>query len=603
MSWTPPINFINRPVVVLGAGVLGRRIACTWISAGYDVNVRDPSEEQRSQCLQYVEQNRDMYAERTSARRMGELRVFEDLETALIRSWLVIEAVPEVLKLKVATFASLDAFTPQDCILCTNSSSYKSSQMISEVSEPTKRRILNMHYYMPPKAMVVELMTDGLTEEAIFPFLVERLRETAALPYVARKESSGFIFNRLWAAVKREVLTILSEGVSVPEEIDSIWDEVFIKAKGLPCKMMDDVGLDTVAFIEQHYIDERGLGSKNTVDYLQTNYLRHGKLGTKSNVGGLYPPDHHQVKGENAATSSSPSSLFVLDVGLSAKEPSNTTGSILQLDTDGKNLKIVLSGQSMPDGIDIDRSLGRMFWTSMGIPGAQDGAVHSANLDGTDVRTLLSSGINTPKQLCLDTQDQKVYFSDREGCAVYRCNYDGSALEALVRTSSSEQPGNVMDWCVGIAISPFRGKFYWTQKGPSKGGKGRIFCGDLASPPLSSGRKPICIIDGLPEPIDLAIDEAKNTLYWTDRGEIPFGNSLNSVLLDTIAIEDQSQPPKLQILTRHFREAIGLSLDTKSNHIFVSDLSGFIYSYNITTGEKRSIFADSHRALTGIAVL
>jgi 3-hydroxyacyl-CoA dehydrogenase len=170
---------------------------------------------------------------------MGELRVFEDLETALIRPWLVIEAVPEVLKLKVATFATLDAFTPQDCILCTNSSSYKSSQMISEVSEPTKRRILNMHYYMPPKAMVVELMTDGFTEEAIFPFLVERLKETAALPYVARKESSGFIFNRLWAAVKREVLTILSEGVSVPDEIDSIWDEVFIKAKGLPCKMMD----------------------------------------------------------------------------------------------------------------------------------------------------------------------------------------------------------------------------------------------------------------------------------------------------------------------------------------------------------------------------
>lgn len=50
------------------------------------------------------------------------------------------------------------------------------------------------------------------------------------------------------------------------------------------------VGLDTVAFIEKHYIAERGLNSEKTVDFLQTNYLDHGKLGNKSSKGGLYPP-------------------------------------------------------------------------------------------------------------------------------------------------------------------------------------------------------------------------------------------------------------------------------------------------------------------------
>jgi 3-hydroxyacyl-CoA dehydrogenase len=88
----------------------------------------------------------------------------------------------------IANYLTLDAFTPQGYILYTNSSSYKSSQMVSEVSEPTKRRILNIHYYIPPKAMVVEIMIDGSTEEAIFPFLVVRLKESAALPHVARKE-------------------------------------------------------------------------------------------------------------------------------------------------------------------------------------------------------------------------------------------------------------------------------------------------------------------------------------------------------------------------------------------------------------------------------
>ena len=50
------------------------------------------------------------------------------------------------------------------------------------------------------------------------------------------------------------------------------------------------VGLDTVAFIEKHYVAERGLNTEKTVDFLQTNYLSQGKLGNKSSKGGLYPP-------------------------------------------------------------------------------------------------------------------------------------------------------------------------------------------------------------------------------------------------------------------------------------------------------------------------
>lgn len=96
-----------------------------------------------------------------------------------------------------------------------------------------------MHYYMPPRNMVVELMTDGYTADNIFPFLVERSKEAGTLPYVARKESTGFIFNRLWAAIKRETLNILAEGVSVPEEIDSMWNTMFNKGGSGPCRMMD----------------------------------------------------------------------------------------------------------------------------------------------------------------------------------------------------------------------------------------------------------------------------------------------------------------------------------------------------------------------------
>jgi 3-hydroxyacyl-CoA dehydrogenase len=146
--------------------------------------------------LQYVEENIETYSSLTTSKTTGKVEMYEDLERAVANAWLVIEAVPEKLELKISTFATLEQIAPKDCILATNSSSYKSSEMITEISEDTKRRVLNTHYYMPPENMVVELMTDGFTDSAIFPFLSDRFRESGAKPYVARKESTGFIFNQ-----------------------------------------------------------------------------------------------------------------------------------------------------------------------------------------------------------------------------------------------------------------------------------------------------------------------------------------------------------------------------------------------------------------------
>lgn len=211
---------------------------CIWASAGFDVRLRDPSSQQREDGVAYIQENVASYAKKLGDK-IGTAQGFESLEDALADAWLVIEAVPEKLQIKIDTFAQLDMQAPSDCILASNSSSYRSSEMLEKVSESAKKRILNMHYYMPPQCMVVELMTDGYTEESIFPFLVERCKEGNTLPFVARKQSTGFIFNRLWAAVKRETLSILAEGVSVPEEIDALWTEMFIKGRSTPCHMMD----------------------------------------------------------------------------------------------------------------------------------------------------------------------------------------------------------------------------------------------------------------------------------------------------------------------------------------------------------------------------
>ena len=124
-------------------------------------------------------------------------------------------------------------------------------------------------------------------------------------------------------------------------------------------------------------------------------------------------------------------------------------------------------------------------------------------------------------------------FCDREGLRVLRVNLDGSQLETLVRVADwQKEPEKVKDqtnWCVGIAVSPKNGKFYWTQKGPSKGSQGRIFSANIDFPKGEDAvsRKDIELVIGqLPEPIDLELNEDESVLFWSDRGELPLGKSL-----------------------------------------------------------------------------
>jgi hypothetical protein len=285
-----------------------------------------------------------------------------------------------------------------------------------------------------------------------------------------------------------------------------------------------------------------------------------------------------------------------------------TSGSILEISANGQVQKSLVENQCLPDGLVVDPQTGRLFWTNMGIPGKEDGSVLCYNPETKAVDTIIPTGkINTPKQLALDSTSNKLYFSDREGLCVYRCNFDGTELEKIVQAGNPQKLEDAEDarkWCVGIAVAPRLGKFYWTQKGPSKGGQGRIFCANISTPvgELPCSRSDIdCIRSGLPEPIDLEVDESNCWLYWTDRGEIPFGNSLNRVHLNEFGQCSAAQ--KSELLARNFNETIGLKLDVENDAVYVTDLGGSIYRCGLTGEPKSLLYADSTRAFTGIAIL
>jgi hypothetical protein len=270
-----------------------------------------------------------------------------------------------------------------------------------------------------------------------------------------------------------------------------------------------------------------------------------------------------------------------------------SSGQVFSANPDGSDLKVIVSeGRRLPDGVVVDVAAGHLYWTNMGNPAANDGSIERANLDGSNVtHIVLPGGTFTPKQLQLDEKNRKLYWCDREGMRVMRANLDGSKIETLVDPSEGDaRPGkDLRKWCVGIALDVEAGKLYWTQKGPDKGGQGRIFRANLEIPKgqTPANRKDIELLyDNLPEPIDLELDLTNRMIYWTDRGDPPRGNTGNRASMDPAQGNGKKEP---EIIFNHLMEGIGIALDLKGGRMFLTDLGGSVYSANLDGSNKKAL--------------
>ncbi len=274
-------------VAVIGAGTMGWKIALQLASYGARVRLYDRD----STVLETAENNiREQGVALAGlgtlpplAADLGEhLRTAASLSAAVGDCWYVVEAVPERMELKRELFRELSRVASASTILATNSSSFMSRHLVDVTEHP--RRLMNTHFYnFPWRRSGVELMSCGETDPVLIDRVSGFLRDSGLTPVVARAESTGFIFNRVWHAVKRESLKVVAEEVADPEDVDRLWC-LSMEAELGPFAMMDRVGLDVVLDIERHYAEQSGNAEDQPPQFL-VEMVERGELGRKSGRG------------------------------------------------------------------------------------------------------------------------------------------------------------------------------------------------------------------------------------------------------------------------------------------------------------------------------
>lgn len=267
---------------------MGAQIGLHCASYGYNVWLVDVSEEALERASQSHIQELEARVEKKQINTNEKEAILDrihftvDLKTGVSQADLVIEAVPEKLEVKRNVFAQLDQFCPSHTILATNSSSIR----ISLIEDATYRqdKVLNMHFYsIPWRRSIVELMRGTATSDETMEHVRQFALAARLTPLIVLKESTGFIFNRVWRAIKKETLHLVDNGVATYEDVDHAWMILTGMPIG-PFGMMDRVGLDVVRDIEMVYYQESG-DESDLPPKLLLDKIERGELGVKTGRG------------------------------------------------------------------------------------------------------------------------------------------------------------------------------------------------------------------------------------------------------------------------------------------------------------------------------
>jgi len=274
-------------ITVLGSGIMGHGIAQISAMNGYDVVLRDIEEKFLDNAMSKIRWSLDKMVEKNKINKQesdkihGRIKPIVDLKEALQDTDLLIEAVPEDLKLKKKVYTEVDQFAQEKTIYSSNTSTLP----ISEISQLTNRpaRFIGLHFFNPPQLMkLVEVIPGVSTDKSIVDLGINFVKSLSKVPIVSNKDVPGFIVNRIFIPLVHEAAYSLENDGNTMTQIDSAVKFKLFLPMGI-FELADYTGLDVIhkATIEMFSRDKKVVNPHPRIEQLFSS----GKLGKKSGEG------------------------------------------------------------------------------------------------------------------------------------------------------------------------------------------------------------------------------------------------------------------------------------------------------------------------------
>lgn len=273
-------------IAVVGAGQMGLGIAQTVSQKGIEVLIIEKNEDSLSTSMQNLELNLDREIARwgmtESDKRavMSRIQITTD-KTRIEEHKIVIEAVPEDLRIKRSLFEQLDTMLDENAILVTNTSTLSVTELAELTSRP--EMVIGMHFLHPvPKRPLVEIVRGLKTTDETFA-IVKAFAEEIGKKVVEVYESPGYVTTRVILPMLNEAMYALMEGVANVEGIDTAIRYGFNFDMG-PLQLADRMGLDEVMkWMDQMFTETAD--PKFRPCPLLRKLVRAGHLGVKTGEG------------------------------------------------------------------------------------------------------------------------------------------------------------------------------------------------------------------------------------------------------------------------------------------------------------------------------
>jgi 3-hydroxybutyryl-CoA dehydrogenase len=277
-----------KKIGVLGAGTMGNGIVQVSAQAGYEVIMRDIADGFVQKGLKTIEGFLSKSVEKGKIseedKKVTLSRIKGTTDIADLKGVdFVIEAVLEDLELKKQVFQEIDKLTRPEVILATNTS----SMSITEIGAATKRpeKVVGMHFFNPvPLMKLVEVIRGSETSEETIKVTWELTEKLGKLPVLVKKDTPGFIVNRLFIPQVIEAIRIYEEGIASMEDIDKAVKAGLNHPMG-PFELTDMTGIDIVYHVSEYFHRELNQELKHVSPHTLKSKVRANKLGRKTGEG------------------------------------------------------------------------------------------------------------------------------------------------------------------------------------------------------------------------------------------------------------------------------------------------------------------------------